>query len=151
MPNIRKTGIPFSERNSWYHTMLQMDRWKFLLVIFAVYIFVNLMFALLYLTIGVDHLAGMSVSTTMEKFGEAFFFSTQIFTPVGYGQLADEFYYIFRSIDRAAKFCINCGLLYDHFSRPKAFLKFSHNAGNCTFSGWHYTDVHAGTFLKIIV
>ena len=47
-PNIRKTGIPFLERNSWYHTMLQLNRWKFLLVIFVVYILVNLLFACVY-------------------------------------------------------------------------------------------------------
>ena len=132
-PNLRKTGIPFLERNSWYHTMLQLGRWKFLLVIFAVYIFINLVFAGIYLLVGVDHLAGMAVSTPIEKFGEAFFFSTQTFTTVGYGRLAPtgwtmSFVASAEALIGLLSFALATGLLYGRFSRPRAFLKFSTNA-----------------------
>lgn len=32
--NVRKAGIPYFNRLSWYHTMLEMPRWKFLSLIF---------------------------------------------------------------------------------------------------------------------
>ncbi len=133
LPNIRKTGIPFLERNSWYHTMLQLSRMKFLLVIFAAYILLNLLFAVIYLLVGVQHLAGMTVSTPFEKFGEAFFFSTQTFTTVGYGRLAPtgwtmSFVASAEALTGLLSFALATGLIYGRFSRPRAFLKFSHNA-----------------------
>jgi inward rectifier potassium channel len=133
MPNIRKTGIPFLERNSWYHTLLQLNRWKFLLVIFAIYIAINLLFACVYLAVGVEKLVGMTVETPLEKFSEAFFFSTQTFTTVGYGRLAPSgllmsFVASSEALIGLLSFALATGLLYGRFSRPKAFLKFSENA-----------------------
>ena len=46
--NLRKTGIPFYERISIYHSLLRMPRVKFLLLVFAFYTTVNLIFAILY-------------------------------------------------------------------------------------------------------
>ncbi len=132
-PDLYKTGIPWLERNSWYHTLLQMNRWQFLLTIFATYLLINLFFAIIYLVVGIDKLAGMTVETPMEKFGEAFFFSAQTFTTVGYGRLAPTgFLMSFISSTEALigllSFALATGLLYGRFSRPQAFIKFSQNA-----------------------
>jgi inward rectifier potassium channel len=86
-PNIEKHGINFFERISWYHTMLAMPGWKFVTLIFLFFISVNFIFALIYLFIGVDHLSGMITHSLWEKFGEAYFFSAQTFTTVGYGRI----------------------------------------------------------------
>ena len=64
-----------------------MQRWKFMLVILLFFVTVNLLFACIYLLIGLNHLGGMEANTNAEKFGEAFFFSAQTFTPVGYGRI----------------------------------------------------------------
>jgi inward rectifier potassium channel len=132
-PDLYKTGIPWLERNSWYHTLLQMNRWQFLLTIFATYLLINLFFAIIYLVVGIDKLAGMTVETPLEKFGEAFFFSAQTFTTVGYGRLAPTgFLMSFISSTEALigllSFALATGLLYGRFSRPQAFIKFSQNA-----------------------
>lgn len=132
-PNIHKTGIPFLERNSWYHTLLQMNRWKFLAIIFLAYTVANLFFACIYLLIGVEHLAGIVAGSPIEKFGEAFFFSAQTFTTVGYGRLAPTGWLIsFVASSEALigllSFALATGLLYGRFSRPRAFLKFSNIA-----------------------
>lgn len=132
-PNLRKVGLPFFERISWYHTMLQMSRWKFLLVIFVSYLVINLVFASIYLIVGVDKLSGIVVESPIEKIGEAFFFSAQTFTTVGYGRLSPTgFLMSFIASSEALigllSFAVATGLLYGRFSRPQAYLRFSHNA-----------------------
>src|SRR5882762_2460889 len=86
--NIQKKGVSFLERTSWYHSMLAMPRWKFFCIIFLFYVLINFVFACIYYLIGVNNLAGMNTSSEMEKFGEAFFFSTQTYTTVGYGRIS---------------------------------------------------------------
>src|SRR5690606_34486704 len=86
--NVIKRGVGILERYSWYHTMLGMSRSKFLLLIFAVYILVNLVFAGIYYLIGIEHLAGVNTGSSLKNFSEVFFFSTQTFTTVGYGRIS---------------------------------------------------------------
>ena len=70
-PNVEKRGINYFERISWYHTMLQLPRWKFLIILFLFYILINLLFAIIYYSIGMEHLEGIIANTIAEKFGEA--------------------------------------------------------------------------------
>lgn len=131
-PNLKKTGLSFLERISWYHTMIEMPRWKFLAFIFLSYLVINFIFASIYLVVGVDKLSGMSVESPLEKIGEAFFFSAQTFTTVGYGRLSPTgFLMSFIASSEALigllSFAVATGLMYGRFSRPKAFIKFSHN------------------------
>ena len=88
VPNIEKRGIGIFKRNSWYHTMLSMPRWKFLLLIFCFYIVINLFFACIYFTIGIERLDGLKRGSAWLEFEETFFFSAQTFTTVGYGRIS---------------------------------------------------------------
>ena len=47
-PNIKKTGVGFLERFSWFHTMLSMKSSHFFLTILFFYISVNLLLMLFY-------------------------------------------------------------------------------------------------------
>ena len=132
-PNLEKRGINYFERISWYHTMLTIPGWKFMLLIFLSFIFVNLIFAIIYFLIGVENLSGMVTNTTLEKFGEAYFFSAQTFTTVGYGRVNPTGFLAsaissFEALVGLLSFALVTGLLYGRFSRPKAYLKFSNNA-----------------------
>ena len=71
--NIRKTGLPFLDTLSWYHSMIHMPRWKFLFFIFLTYVLANLFFAILYFLIGVQYLGGMVETSRAGQFLEAFF------------------------------------------------------------------------------
>lgn len=86
--NVKKTGIGFFDSISWYHTMVNIPRWKFILIIVLFYFVVNFCFASLYYMIGVEHLKGINATSPLDKFGQAFFFSIQTYTTVGYGHIS---------------------------------------------------------------
>lgn len=131
--NLKKTGLPIWQRTSIYHTLLKINRYQFFLVIFAMYSAVNFFFAMLYLIIGVEHLSGTLTGVTMfEKFCEAFFFSSQTLTTVGYGRVAPTGFLTncvasLESLLGIIVFAVVTGLIYGRFSRPRAYLMFSDN------------------------
>jgi inward rectifier potassium channel len=86
--NATKKGIGILDRISWYHTMLDMSSWKFLSILLLFYISINFVFALLYFAIGIEHLNGIEITENeWVQFGQAYFFSAQTFTTVGYGHI----------------------------------------------------------------
>jgi len=132
-PNIEKKGIGFLEKISWYHTMLLLPRWKFFLIILVFYICINLIFAFIYLMIGVQSLGEIPSPSTLTDFAESFFFSTQTFTTVGYGRISPIGFLsssiaAFEALLGLLSFALATGLLYGRFSKPVAYLRFSHNA-----------------------
>ena len=131
--NIQKVGIGFLDSISWYHIMLKIPRWKFFLIIVLFYFVVNLFFATIYLLIGVENLRGVDSITRMDKFGEAFFFSIQTFTTVGYGHISPSgfsasFVAAVEALSGLLSFAIATGLFYGRFSKPNAYIQFSDNA-----------------------
>jgi inward rectifier potassium channel len=132
-PNVIKKGVGLLDRYSWYHSMLGMKAGKFLLLIFVIYISINLVFACIYYMIGIHHLAGVNSGSPLKNFTEVFFFSAQTFTTVGYGRIspvgfAASTVSTFEAFLGLLSFAIATGLFYGRFSRPQAFLRFSNNA-----------------------
>jgi len=133
-PNIEKRGVNLLERISWYHTMLQLSRTKFFLIILLFYILINFVFAGGYCIIGLEHLNGVSANSSgLDKFGQAYFFSAQTFTTVGYGHISPSGFLTsmlssFEALTGLLSFALATGLLYGRFSKPKAYIQFSKNA-----------------------
>lgn len=134
VPNIKRTGLSNPlEKYSWYHTLIDLPSWKFIFFLVFGYILANLFFALVYYSIGIEHLTGIDKSTPINEFTDVFFFSSQTFTTVGYGRIAPVGFLAslvatFEAFLGLLGFAIATGLFYGRFSRPRAFLKFSKNA-----------------------
>ena len=132
--NVEKQGMNVFHRISWFHTMIEMSTAKFMLILLFFYVAMNFVFALIYFAIGVEHLNGIDTSNSVwVQFGQAYFFSAQTFTTVGYGHISPSGF--LTSAIAAAEaligllsFAIATGLFFGRFSMPVAFLKFSHHA-----------------------
>lgn len=110
-----------------------MPWWQFNLLIVGSYICINLIFAELYCLIGLDQLGGTIGTSVYENFLEAFYFSCQTFSTVGYGRINPTGHEAsmvasFESLTGLMSFALATGLLYGRFSRPKATLLYSENA-----------------------
>ena len=130
--NVKLGGLPFMQTIHLYHSLLTMSWWKFYLTITTVYIFINALFALVFVFAGVP-IDGATSVTIYGRFLEAFFFSVQTFTTVGYGRLSPmgvlgNIMASFDAFVGLISFAIATGLLFARFSRPNAKILFSEKA-----------------------
>lgn len=139
--NIKKRGLHILHRISWYHTMIDLPRWKFLGILVAFYMGMNFLFACLYYLIGIKYLDGIDpTGSEWIQFGKAYFFSAQTFTTVGYGHISPSGFLTsalaaVEALVGLLSFAIATGLFFGRFSKPTAFLKFSHNALIAPYKG----------------
>jgi inward rectifier potassium channel len=128
--NVHREGLRWRDANPYL--MLIDTTWpRFLFIVAIGFFVVNLIFASLYLMIGVQHLRGLE--SDMGAFANAFFFSFHTLTTVGYGNVYPEgtLANTISSLEAATGlmvFAIATGLLYGRFSRPSARIVYSNNA-----------------------
>jgi inward rectifier potassium channel len=135
--NIKRTGGGLSSINA-FHYLINISWPKFLLIVVAGFISVNLLFALLYQLAGIENLVNAAAKDGMESFLNTFFFSVQTFATVGYGGMHPSgiFSNIIASIESMTgilTFALATGLLYGRFSKPSAKIIFSDKAIITTF------------------
>ncbi len=123
---VRKGGI--RGYRDFYKYLLDQSWGKFTSILILTYIFINLIFALVYLFIGVEQLS--NVTGDLHPFWIAFFFSAQTLTTLGFGYIAP----IGFSANMVASFeaflgltmtALATGLLYGKFSKPILKVSFS--------------------------
>jgi len=122
---------------------------KFFAVTFGSYFVINCLFSVIYILIGIEHLSGITSTTMNEDFWEAFFFSAQTLTTVGYGRVAPMGHLTsaiaaIEALLGLLGFALATGLVYGRFSRPKSMILFSRNA---VFAP--YLDINAWMFRMI--
>jgi inward rectifier potassium channel len=138
--NVLKKNIPFWERVSFFHALVTMTRLKFVGVVIFLYFFVNMLFASIYYSIGVEQLTGIERGGAFHDFLEAFFFSAQTVTTLGYGRVAPlgllaNSVAAVESMLGLLSFAIATGLVYGRFSKPSAKIQYSHHAVIAPYQG----------------
>ncbi|MBK7501053.1 MAG: hypothetical protein IPI19_18745 [Ignavibacteriales bacterium] len=135
--NIKRTGGGLSSRNT-FHYLINISWTKFLLIVFAGFISVNLFFAILYHLAGVENLVNAESHDGLQSFLNTFFFSVQTFATVGYGGIhptgiLSNIIASIESMTGILSFALATGLLYGRFSKPSAKISFSNKAIITTF------------------
>jgi inward rectifier potassium channel len=128
--NVNKEGLSFIQRFSMFHFLISMGWISFVLTLFAGFILLNVVFAGVYLLVGIEGIGGVENLAVVSDFMKAFYFSTQALTTVGFGQLhpitdAISIIAAVESFIGLLAFAMATGLLYGRFSKPKAKLIFS--------------------------
>lgn len=135
--NIKRIGGGLSSRNT-FHYLINISWIKFLLIVFAGFISVNLFFAILYHLAGVENLVNAEAHDGLQSFLNTFFFSVQTFATVGYGGIhptgiLSNIIASIESMTGILSFALATGLLYGRFSKPSAKISFSNKAIVTTF------------------
>ncbi len=130
--NVTKEGLSFIQRFSMFHFLISMKWIPFVFTLFIGFVILNVVFAIIYLIVGIDGIGGVENLEVISDFMKAFYFSTQALTTVGFGQLhpITDFISIVAAVESfigLLAFAMATGLLYGRFSRPKAKLIFSDN------------------------
>ncbi len=107
--------------------------WQFFLLVVAFYTIINFLFATVYYAFCLDHLKGLIHGSGPENFEEAYFFSSQTLTTVGYGRISPvgllpNSIAAFEALIGILTLALITGTLYGKFVRPKAYIRFSKHA-----------------------
>jgi inward rectifier potassium channel len=137
--NVSRSG--YGIRDAGVYLFLMNRSWPvFLTIVGIAYILAGFAFALIYWLIGVDSITGADHSTPMNALRDAFFFSVQTFTTVGYGHMSPNgtltsFVAAMEALSGLLGLAVGTGLLYGRFSKPSAKLIFSENMVVAPFQG----------------
>jgi inward rectifier potassium channel len=127
--NIIRYGS-FSGVRDFYKFLIDISWKRFFLYSLLGYLSINAIFASIYLGVGLDQISGLKPETA--NFFDAYFFSAQTLTSVGYGRLApigfgSNIVATLESFIGLISIALITGLLYGRFSKPSSKLKFSKN------------------------
>ncbi|GGZ67496.1 ion channel [Algibacter mikhailovii] len=112
-----------------YHFLIGVSWWQFFALALCSYILANVCFAVVYLCIGIEEIIS-ATGNLVDDFLNAFFFSSQTFTTLGYGALspnglASSLVSSLEAFVGLMFFAFTTGLLYGRFSKPRAAIRFS--------------------------
>lgn len=124
-----------------YTYLITISWLKFFALVTFCYTVINIAFACIYLSIGIDNLTP-STGSFLHDFFNAFFFSAQTITTVGYGGISPSgvvtgLVSSFEAMLGLLCFSFVTGLLYGRFSKPKATVKFSDDIVYTPFKNTH--------------
>jgi inward rectifier potassium channel len=138
--NVVRKGVPFYRSLSVYHSMLTMSWTRFYALATGAYLVTNLLFASGYVLCGPQALSGASAVAPLDRYIEAFFFSVQTLSTIGYGGLtprglAANLLVTVEVFGGWVALALAAGLLFARFSRPTAKIVFSRRAVMAPYQG----------------
>lgn len=131
MMNVKRSGGRL-DIGDLYHEALITSWVRFMLFTVAVYTVANVLFAAVYLIIGIEHIHGTTTGSWIHNFGQAMFFSAQTLTTVGYGVLSPGSPWVstiaaIEAMFGLLMFGVFTGLAFGRFSRIRPKFSFSEN------------------------
>jgi inward rectifier potassium channel len=139
--NPRREGLPFLSSLSVYHFLLTISWPRFFAIVTGGYLAANTLFALAYLSCGVDALSGtLPTHGPAAPFWRAFFFSVETLATIGYGNIAPSsmpahLVMTSESLMGLFVFALGTGIMFARFSRPTAAIVFSSKAVVAPYRG----------------
>jgi inward rectifier potassium channel len=127
--NVHRRGATWRDVNAYLY-LINVPWPVFLGIIFAAYLAVNTLFALVYYALGENQLQGAAAPTELAHFLNSFFFSAQTLTTVGYGIIsprgtAASTVAAIEAMVGLMGFALATGLLFGRVSRPSARIGYS--------------------------
>ena len=128
---LKRLKHPFSDL---YHWLLVISWWRFLVLLSLFYLVINVVFALAYLT-AKDGIA----NAQSNSFSDAFFFSVQTLSTIGYGAMYPQTIYaqilvVVEVLAGLILVAMATGLMFARFAQPRARVLFSKVAIICPFN-----------------
>lgn len=128
--NVHRKGVRLRDLNL-YLKLIDTSWPRFLSFILVAFLAINMLFAAIYMMLGIENLQG--AEKEMGPFVNAFFFSIHTLTTVGYGNIyprgtGANTVAALEAATGLMVFAIATGLLYGRFSRPSARILFSDHA-----------------------
>ena len=131
--NVKKIGQSVEAKMNIFHRLITIPWTRFYLYVLVFYMCVNFVFGFIYYCIGIKYLKGIDTTHGLSEFWEAFYFSSQTLTTVGYGRVSPvgqlvNFIAALEALIGLMTFAIMTGLLYGRFSRPIPRILYSKKA-----------------------
>ena len=131
--NVERHGLGWRANLSLYHQLISMSWPRFVGLVVALYLLVNAAFAVAYVACGAQALEGAISGPLAARLLQAFFFSVQTFSTVGYGgvvptSLAANIVMTVESVTGLLSVALVTGLVFARFSHPVADIVFSRHA-----------------------
>ncbi len=127
--NVVRRGTDWRDVHPYLY-LIHVPWSTFLFITLGSFFLVNLVFGSIYIMTGVEHLHGAEAPHLYERLLNAFFFSAQTLTTVGFGSIypvgiAANFVATIETFTGLMSFAVATGLLVGRVSRPSARIGFS--------------------------
>lgn len=131
--NVKREGVNFWSRLNIFNRLMVCSWGRFFMLVISFYLTLNFIFAGIYEFVGIENLQGADLSSPRNRFMDAFFFSSQTLTTVGYGRIAPIGFWAssvaaVESLMGLLVFALATSLLYGRFSKPVAHILYSDKA-----------------------
>ena len=131
--NVKRNGGTFWSKLNIFNRLVVCSWGRFFAVVVSFYLILNFIFAGIYEFVGIENLQGADLSSRGSRFMDAFFFSSQTLTTVGYGRIAPIGFWAssvaaIESLLGLLIFALATSLLYGRFSKPVAHILYSDKA-----------------------